>query len=141
MAGWLLKVGRPSGPPACGEEVGEGAALSGVVEGEGAGAGGVSEAEVGVAWGSGVEAGVIKGDAVGTGLAVKEGWASGVEVGAVTGDAVGAGEGVLAGWAGGAGGCCSHPPPAKLIMAMRTMRYLFMPRNTDASRRGIFKRR
>jgi hypothetical protein len=117
------------------------------VEGEGAGAGSVSEAEVGLAWGSGVEAGVIKGDAVGTGVAVKEGWGSGVEVGAVTGDAVasgdavGAGEGVLAGWAGGAGGCCSHPPPAKLIMAMRTMRYLFMPRNTDASRRGIFKRR
>ena len=147
MAGWLLKVGRPSGPPACAEEVGEGAALSGVVDGEGAGAGGVSEADVGVAWGSGVGAGVIKGDAVGTGVAAKEGWGSGVEVGAVrgdavaSGDAVGAEEGVLAGWAGDAAGCCSHAPPAKLITAMRTMRYLFMPRNTDASRRGIFKRR
>jgi hypothetical protein len=116
------------------------------VEGEGAGAGGVSEADVGVAWGSGVGAGVIKGDAVGAGVAAKEGWGSGVEVGAVrgdvvaSGDAVGAGEGVLAGWAGGAAGCCSHALPAKLIMAMRTMRYLFMPTNTDASQRGIFKR-
>jgi hypothetical protein len=117
------------------------------VEGEGAGAGGVSEADVGVVWGSGVGVGVIKGDAVGVGVAAKEGWGSGVEVGAVvgdrvaSGDAVGAGEGVLAGWAGGAAGCCSHALTARLINAMRTMRYLFMPINTDAPRRGIFKRR
>jgi hypothetical protein len=100
------------------------------VEGEGAGAGGVAEADVGVVWGSRVGAGVIKGDAVGTGLAATEGWGSGVEVRGDTvasGNAVGAGEGVLAGWAGGAGGCCSHALTAKLMMAMRTMRYLFMP--------------
>ena len=140
-------MGRPSGPPACGEEVGEGAAPSGVVKGEGAGARGVSEAEVGVAWGSGVGAGVIKGGAVGTGVAAKEGWGSGVEVGEIrgdavaSGDAVGAGEGVLAGWAGGAGGRCSHALIARLIRAMGTMRYLFMPTNTDAPPRRIFKRR
>jgi hypothetical protein len=117
------------------------------VEGEGAGAGGVSEADVGVVWGSGLGAGVIKGEAVGPGVAAKEGWGSGVEVGAVggvtvaSGDAVEAGEGVLAGWAGGAAGCCSQALTAKLIMAMRTMRYLFMPINTNASPRWMFKRR
>jgi hypothetical protein len=111
LAGWLLSVGRPSEAAACGEEVGEGAPPSGVVEGEGEGVGVgavVSAAGVGVGWGSGVGVGVIRGDAVAAGVAV------------------GAGEGVLAGCAG-AGGCCSHAAPARLIKAMGTMRYLFMP--------------
>jgi len=71
-------------------------------------------------------------------VAAKEGWGSGVEVGVTrgeavaSGDAVGAGEGVLAGWAGGEGGCCSQATTARLIKAMRNMGYLFMPIDTDA---------
>jgi hypothetical protein len=154
LAGWLLNVGRSSEPAACGEELGEGAAVSGVVEGEGAGAGGVSVADVGVVCGSGVVAGVISGDAVAAGVAASEGWGSGDELGVIRGDVVAAGDavasgvvvgagggGVLAGWAAGAAGCCSHATTTKLTMAMGTMRYLFMPIKTDASPRRIFKRR
>jgi hypothetical protein len=88
---------------------------------------------------------VIRGDAVASGVAAKEGWGSGVEVGVIRGDAVasgvavGAGAGVLAGWAPGAVGCCSQATTAQLIKAMGTMRYLFMPINTDATPPRIFK--
>ena len=109
---------------------------------------GVSIAGVGVVCGSGVAAGVITGDAVAAGVAASEGWGSGVELGVIRGDAVASGVavgagggGVLAGWAGGAAGCCSHATTVKLITAMGTMRYLFMPINTDAPPPGIFKRR
>jgi hypothetical protein len=104
---------------------------------------GVSIAGVGVVCGSGV----VSGDTVAAGVAAREGWGSGVEFGVIRGDAVasgvavGGGGGVLAGWAGGAAGCCSHATTVKLITAMGTMRYLFMPINTDAPPPGIFKRR
>jgi hypothetical protein len=104
--------------------------VSGVVVGEGV----VSVADVGVVCGSGAVAGVISGDAVAAGGAAREGWGSGVELGVIRGDAVASGVavgagggGVLAGWAAGAAGFCSHATTAKLIKAMGTMRYLFMP--------------
>jgi hypothetical protein len=141
----LLSFGRPSESAACGEEVGEGAPPSGVVEGEDAGTDGVvGGAAVGVVCASGVGVAVVVGGAVAVGVGVA--WDSAAGVGVIRGDAVAArvgvdaGEGVLPGCpADGAAGCCSQATRRMVAKAMGTMGYLFMPINTDAGSAGIFK--
>jgi hypothetical protein len=150
LADRLLNVGRPSDSAADGEEEGDGATTSGVVEGE-AGAGGVA---VGVVCGvaeevvSGVGVGVVCGVAVvvasacGVGVGVGVVGGEGVVAGVAAGGAVGAGDGELAGCPpDGAAGCCSHPTTRTLAKATATTRRLFMPNNTDARTRRIFKTR
>jgi hypothetical protein len=132
LADRLLNVGRPSDSAADGEEEGDGATTSGVVAGE-AGAGGVA---VGVVCG----VAVVVASACGVGVGVGVVGGEGVVAGVAAGGAVGAGDGELAGCPpDGAAGCCSHPTTRTLAKATATTRRLFMPNNTDARTRRIFK--